>query len=78
MAAPGSELRLGKRFGGPPGTANGGYACGRLAALLGGGTAEVLGRMAATLGVSTAASWPPPPPWSARAARCWPPPGPCG
>jgi hypothetical protein len=41
MAASGSELRLGKRFGVPPGTANGGYACGRLAALVGGGTALV-------------------------------------
>jgi hypothetical protein len=41
MAASGSELRLGKRFGGPPGTANGGYACGRLAALVGPG-GEVL------------------------------------
>jgi hypothetical protein len=40
MAASGSELRLGRRFRGPPGTANGGYACGMLAAVVGGGTAE--------------------------------------
>jgi hypothetical protein len=36
----GSELRLARRFRGPPGAANGGFACGSLAALLG-GAAEV-------------------------------------
>lgn len=40
MAAPGLELRLGRRFRGPPGVANGGFACGLFAALLG-GDAEV-------------------------------------
>lgn len=40
MAASGSELRLGRRYRGPPGTANGGYACGMLAAVVGGGAAE--------------------------------------
>jgi hypothetical protein len=37
---PGFELRLGRRFRGPPGIANGGFACGSLAALVG-GAAEV-------------------------------------
>jgi hypothetical protein len=32
----GAELRIGERFGGPPGSANGGYACGAIAELLGG------------------------------------------
>jgi hypothetical protein len=36
----GSQLRLARRFRGPPGAANGGFACGSLAALLG-GTVEV-------------------------------------
>jgi hypothetical protein len=36
----GCELRLARRFCGPPGAANGGFACGSLAALLG-GTVEV-------------------------------------
>jgi hypothetical protein len=35
MARPGPGLRLGRRFNGPPGAANGGYACGAFAALLG-------------------------------------------
>jgi len=34
-------LRIPARFNGPPGSANGGYACGAVAALLGGGPAEV-------------------------------------
>jgi hypothetical protein len=41
MARPGPGLRLGRRFEGPPGMANGGYACGVFAALLGRGGAEV-------------------------------------
>jgi hypothetical protein len=41
MARPGLGLRLGRRFEGPPGMANGGYACGVFAALLGRDGAEV-------------------------------------
>jgi hypothetical protein len=41
MARPGPGLRLGRRFEGPPGMANGGYACGVFAAPLGRGGAEV-------------------------------------
>jgi len=40
MATSGQELRFARRFSGPPGFANGGFACGSLAALLG-GIAEV-------------------------------------
>lgn len=40
MAATSTELRLGRRFRGPPGIANGGFACGSIAALAG-VTAEV-------------------------------------
>jgi hypothetical protein len=35
MAAPSTELRLGQRFCGPPGIANGGFACGSIVALVG-------------------------------------------
>ncbi len=35
------EIVIGSRFNGPPGSANGGYACGLVARLLGGGTVEV-------------------------------------
>jgi hypothetical protein len=35
------EIVIGARFNGPPGSANGGYACGLVARLLGGGTVEV-------------------------------------
>jgi hypothetical protein len=41
MARPGPGLRLGRRFEGPPGMANGGYACGVFAAPLGRDGAEV-------------------------------------
>jgi hypothetical protein len=37
VAAKVAELRLGERFCGPPASANGGYACGAIAELLGGG-----------------------------------------
>jgi hypothetical protein len=40
----GTELRLGERFRGPPGSANGGYACGSIAELLGGGVEVTLRR----------------------------------
>jgi hypothetical protein len=40
----GTELRLGERFCGPPGSANGGYACGAIAELLGGGVEVTLRR----------------------------------
>jgi hypothetical protein len=40
MAATSIELRFGQRFCGPPGVANGGFACGSIAALIC-GTAEV-------------------------------------
>jgi hypothetical protein len=40
----GTELRLGERFRGPPGSANGGYACGAIAELLGGGVEVTLRR----------------------------------
>ena len=40
----GTELRIGERFRGPPGSANGGYACGSIAELLGGGVAVTLRR----------------------------------
>jgi hypothetical protein len=40
----GTELRIGERFGGPPGSANGGYACGAIAELLGGGVEVTLRR----------------------------------
>jgi hypothetical protein len=40
----GTELRLGERFRGPPGSANGGYACGAIAGLLGGGVEVTLRR----------------------------------
>jgi hypothetical protein len=36
VAAQVAELRLEERFCGPPATANGGYACGAIAELLGG------------------------------------------
>jgi hypothetical protein len=35
MAATSTELRLGQRFCGPPGIANGGFACGSIVALVG-------------------------------------------
>ena len=38
------ELRLGERFCGPPATANGGYACGAIAELLGDGVEVTLRR----------------------------------
>jgi hypothetical protein len=38
------ELRLGERFCGPPASANGGYACGAIAELLGGGVEVTLRR----------------------------------
>jgi hypothetical protein len=40
----GTELRIGERFRGPPGSANGGYACGSVAELLGGGVEVTLRR----------------------------------
>src|SRR5436305_14812172 len=40
MTATSTSLQFGQRFCGPPGMANGGFACGSVAALLG-GTAEV-------------------------------------
>src|SRR5262245_45936016 len=40
-ASPQPEIVIGARFNGPPGSANGGYACGLVASLLGGGTVEV-------------------------------------
>jgi hypothetical protein len=40
----GTELRIGERFRGPPGSANGGYACGSVAELLGGGMEVTLRR----------------------------------
>jgi hypothetical protein len=49
MAVTGIEVWLGQRFCGPPGVANGGYACGSLAALLG-GAAEVTLRRPLPLG----------------------------
>jgi hypothetical protein len=39
--SPQPEIVIGSRFNGPPGSANGGYACGLVARLLGGGPAEV-------------------------------------
>jgi hypothetical protein len=39
-----AELRLGERFCGPPASANGGYACGSIAGLLGGGVEVTLRR----------------------------------
>jgi len=45
-----TELRLGGRFCGPPATANGGYACGTIAELLGGGGVEVTLRRPPPLG----------------------------
>jgi hypothetical protein len=39
-----AELRLGERFCGPPASANGGYACGAIAELLGGGVEVTLRR----------------------------------
>jgi hypothetical protein len=44
------ELRLDPRFNGPAGTANGGFACGSLAALLGGTAVEVTLRRPVPLG----------------------------
>ena len=44
VAAQVAELRLGERFCGPPATANGGYACGAIAELLGGGVEVTLRR----------------------------------
>jgi hypothetical protein len=44
MAATSTELRLGERFCGPPATANGGYARGTIAGLLGGGVELTLRR----------------------------------
>jgi hypothetical protein len=44
LAAQVAELRLGGRFCGPPATANGGYACGTIAELLGGGVEVTLRR----------------------------------
>jgi hypothetical protein len=41
MAATSTELRLGQRFCGPPGIANGGFACGSIVALVGVAAAEV-------------------------------------
>ena len=52
MAATTTELHLGPRFRGPPGIANGGFACGSIAALAGdlpAGTSVLLGRMTARL-----------------------------
>jgi hypothetical protein len=40
----GGRARLGERFCGPPGSANGGYACGAIAELLGGGVEVTLRR----------------------------------
>jgi hypothetical protein len=39
--SPEPEIVIGARFNGPPGSANGGYACGAVARLLGGGAVEV-------------------------------------
>jgi hypothetical protein len=44
VAAQVAELRLGERFCGPPASANGGYACGAIAELLGGGVEVTLRR----------------------------------
>jgi hypothetical protein len=44
VAAQVAELSLGERFCGPPGSANGGYACGSIAGLLGGGVEVTLRR----------------------------------
>ena len=44
VAAQVAELRLEERFCGPPATANGGYACGAIAELLGGGVEVTLRR----------------------------------
>ena len=44
VAAQMAELRLGERFCGPPATVNGGYACGAIAELLGGGVEVTLRR----------------------------------
>ena len=49
MAATSTELRLGQRFCGPPGIANGGFACGSIVALVG-GAAEVTLRRPLPLG----------------------------
>jgi hypothetical protein len=50
VVAPGLEIRVEPRFCGPPGAAHGGFASGSLAALLGGGTAEVTLRRPVPLG----------------------------
>jgi hypothetical protein len=42
VAAQVAGLRLGERFCGPPASANGGYACGSIAGLLGGGVEVTL------------------------------------
>lgn len=44
------EVAIDPRFNGPPGTANGGYTCGLVAELLGGGPAEVTLRQPPPLG----------------------------
>jgi hypothetical protein len=45
------EIVIDPRFNGPPGSANGGYTCGRVAGLLGAGSAEVTLRRPPPLGV---------------------------
>ncbi len=42
-------LTIGARFNGPDGWANGGYTCGRIAALLGGRGETLLGRFAVAI-----------------------------
>jgi hypothetical protein len=50
MAATSTELRIGQRFCGPPGVANGGFACGSIVALVGVAAAEVTLRRPLPLG----------------------------
>jgi hypothetical protein len=50
-----AELSFAERFCGPPGSANGGYACGSIAELLGGGVEVTLRRTCFTCGPDRAA-----------------------
>ena len=51
-------IAIPRRFNGPPGSANGGYTCGRVAALLGGPAAEVTLRSPPPLETLVAEGWP--------------------
>jgi hypothetical protein len=64
-----TELTLGGRFSGPPATANGGYACGTIAELLG-GDVEVTLRRPPPLGRPLRCGSATATPWSTTATSC--------